>query len=75
MGDTGTEQPADLPGNSQNRPAARTLSRTLAPEEQPDSPAGQTADPDLQALIEAWPILPAGTRTKIMALVRYGAKL
>jgi hypothetical protein len=74
VGATGLEQPTDCRGISQNSIEARTFSRTPPPAEHPEQPAGQPIDPDLAAVIEAWPSMPAATRMKIIALATRDAK-
>jgi hypothetical protein len=71
VGGKGLEKSTESPANSQISTEARTLSRTVdAGNPASDPPAGQPIDPDLAAIIDAWPTLPLSTRDKIMALAR-----
>jgi hypothetical protein len=54
------------------RPPPADLSRQQA-EMAPSGPASQVADKDLVPVIEAWPRLPRGIRSAILALVREAA--
>jgi len=63
MGVTGLEHPADSTGNSAVRDQSSAESGAVG---------AQTAfaDPDLAAVVEAWPSLPEAIKAGILAMIR-----
>jgi len=69
MGDAGLEHPANTPVKANVSKPGGAESGALEGENAPDSGAPGPADPELQAIIQAWPTLPMATRTVILALI------
>ena len=63
MGEAGLEPPSNSPGNTGIPQAGGAESGALAAPKPP-------SDPDLRAVVEAWPELPDAVRVAVVALVK-----
>lgn len=70
MGDTGPELPPNPAGNPGGRPTGGSNSGNKAGGFGVPTPPAKPTDPELAAVVSAWPVLPLAVRAGIVAMVR-----
>ena len=71
LGDTGLEHPARIPAKTQFSETGGAESGAPEGETAPETgPETDPSDPELEAIIRAWPALPEAVRAGIVAMVR-----